>query len=83
VVLLTTPWTVPGGGVGKFLDLFPLALFIAIATSGLLAPDGTPAVTPGLAAAAGGVIGAMLFKRSLVAVLAVGAALFYLTRLLV
>jgi branched-subunit amino acid transport protein len=83
VVLLTTPWTVPGGRVGKFLDVFPLALFIAIATSGLLAPDGTPAVTPGLAAAAGGVIGAMLFKRSLVAVLAVGAALFYLTRLLV
>ncbi|HEY5889881.1 MAG TPA: AzlD domain-containing protein [Acidimicrobiia bacterium] len=83
VALMTTRWTVPGGWIGRFLDVFPLALFIAIATSGLLAPDGTPAVTPGLAAAAGGVLGAVLFKRSLVGVLAIGAAAFYLTRYLV
>lgn len=83
VVLMASPLTVPGGWVGRLLDVFPLALFIAIATSGLLAPEGTPAVTPGLAAAAGGVVGAAVLKRSLLGVLAVGAALFYLTRLLV
>ncbi len=83
VVLMASPFEVPGGLVGRFLDVFPLALFIAIATSGLVAPDGTPEVTPGLAAAAGGVVGAVLFKRSLLGVLAVGAALFYLVRVLV
>lgn len=83
VVLMASPLTVPRGWVGRFLDVFPLALFIAIATSGLLAPDGTPAITPGLGAAAGGVVGAALFKRSLLGVLAVGTALFYLARFLV
>jgi branched-subunit amino acid transport protein len=66
--------------VGRFLDVFPLALFIAIATSGLVAPEGTPAITPGLAAAAGGIVGGILFKRSLLGVLAVGAAAFYMVR---
>jgi branched-subunit amino acid transport protein len=66
--------------VGRFLDVFPLALFIAIATSGLVAPEGTPATTPGLAAAAGGIVGGILFKRSLLGVLAVGAAAFYMVR---
>lgn len=54
VVLMAIPLEVPGGLFGRFLDVFPLALFIAIATSGLVAPEGTPEMSPGLAAAAGG-----------------------------
>ena len=83
VAFLIRPRPVPGGVVGRFLDVFPLALFVAIATVGLATPDGTPAVTPGLAAAFGGILGGILFRRSLVGILAVGAALFYLVRALV
>ncbi|HEU4918024.1 MAG TPA: AzlD domain-containing protein [Acidimicrobiia bacterium] len=72
-----------GGRVGRFLDVFPLALFIAIATSGLAAPGGTPAVTPALAAAVGGVLGAIIFRRNLWGVLALGATFFYLARAVV
>jgi branched-subunit amino acid transport protein len=82
LAFLLSPRPVPGGLVGRFLDVFPLALFMAIATSGLVAPEGTPAITPGLAAAAGGIVGGILFKRSLLGVLAVGAAAFYVVRLL-
>jgi hypothetical protein len=53
---------------------------MAIATSGLVAPEGTSAITPGLAAAAGGIVGCIQFKRSLLGVLAVGAAAFYVVR---
>ena len=73
---------VPEGIVGRFLDVFPLALFMAIATAGLVAPEGTPAITPGLAAAAGGVVGGIVFKRSLLGVLAVGTVAFYVVRAL-
>lgn len=83
VAFLIRPRPVPGGALGRFLDVFPLALFVAIATVGLATPDGTPAVTPGLAAAFGGVVGGVLFRRSLVGILAVGAALFYLVRAVV
>ena len=83
VAFLIRPRQVPGGALGRFLDVFPLALFMAIATVGLATPEGTPAVTPGLAAALGGVIGGVLFRRSLVGILAVGAATFYLVRALV
>lgn len=83
VALLARHRSIPEGVIGRFLDVFPLALFVAIAASGLIAPEGDPAVTPGLAAAAGGIIGALLFKRSLPGVLALGAAFFYVTRFLV
>jgi hypothetical protein len=53
---------------------------MAIATAGLVAPEGTPAITPGLAAAAGGIVGGIVFKRSLLGVLAVGALAFYVVR---
>jgi len=80
VAFLLSARPVPGGLVGRFLDVFPLALFMAIAASGLAAPSGSIEVTPGLAAAAGGVVGAVVFKRSLWGVLATGAALFYVAR---
>jgi hypothetical protein len=37
-------------------------------------------VTPGLAAAAGGILGGVVFRRSLWGVLAAGAACFYAVR---
>lgn len=71
-----------GGRVGRFLEVFPLALFIAIAASGLAAPGGTPEVSPALAAAAGGVFGAIIFRRNLWGVLGLGAVAFYVVRAL-
>lgn len=78
-------WPIPvGGGLfGRFLKVFPLALFISIATTGLLAPAGSPEMGPGVGAAVGGVVGAVVFRRSLWGVLALGAAAFYALRGLV
>jgi len=80
VVFLIRPRPAPKGRAGRFLEVFPLALFIAIATNGLAAPEGTPAVGSGLAAAFGGILGAILFRRSLWGVLGMGALSFYVTR---
>jgi len=80
LAFLLRPRQVPGGALGRFLDVFPLALFMVIATSGLAAPAGTPEVTPALAAAIGGAAGGMLFRRNLWGVLTLGALAFYLTR---
>lgn len=83
VAFLVRPRSAPEGLVGRFLDVFPLALFVAIATEALVAPAGSPEVTPALAAAAGGIVGAALFRRALWGVLAVGAVAFYAVRALV
>jgi branched-subunit amino acid transport protein len=82
LAFLIRPRPVPQGALGRFLDAFPLALFVAIAMTGLVAPEGQPAVTPALAAALGGVIGAVVFRRNLWGVLAVGMVFFYVTRAL-
>jgi branched-subunit amino acid transport protein len=80
VAFLVRPRPAPGGWLGRFLDVFPLALFLAIATDALIAPSGSPEITPALAGAAGGVLGAVVFRRALWAVLVVGAGVFYLVR---
>lgn len=80
VAFLIRPRPAPGGFVGRFLDVFPLALFVAIATDALLAPEGSPEVSPALAAAVGGVLGAGVFRRALLGVLVTGAAVFYVVR---
>jgi hypothetical protein len=82
LAFLLRPRQTPAGALGRFLDVFPLALFIVIATAGLAAPAGTPDVTPALAAAIGGAAGGMLFRRNLWGVLTLGALAFYLTRAL-
>lgn len=76
------PRPAPGGALGRFLDVFPLALFMAIAATGLAAPNGSPEISPALAAALGGVLGAVVFRRNLWGVLVVGASFYYLTRTL-
>jgi branched-subunit amino acid transport protein len=80
VAFLLRPRAAPGGRVGRFLEVFPLALFIAIATSGFVAPLGTPELTTNIAAVIGGMAGGIVFRRSLWGVLGVGAACFYLAR---
>jgi branched-subunit amino acid transport protein len=80
VAFLIRPRPAPQGRVGRFLNVFPLALFIAIATNGLVTPEGSPDVGPGLAGALGGILGAILFRRSLWGVLGMGALFFYVTR---
>jgi branched-subunit amino acid transport protein len=74
---------VPEGLIGRFLEVFPLALFVALATSGLAAPEGSLAVTPALGGAAGGIIGALVTRRSLIGTILIGAAVYWLTRLVV
>ena len=83
VAFLARPRTEPGGRVGRFLEVFPVALFVALATIGLAAPDGQPAITVSMAAAAGGIVGGAVFRRSLWGVIAVGAVSFYIVRLFV
>lgn len=66
----------------KFLEVFPVALFVALAANGLLAPDGRLDFTPSLAAALGGIIGAAIFKRSILGVIAIGLVGYWIARLL-
>jgi branched-subunit amino acid transport protein len=80
MAFLVRPRPAPEGALGRFLDVFPLALFVAIAMTGLIAPEGEPAITPALAAALGGVIGAVVFRRNLWGVLFVGMVVFYVIR---
>jgi branched-subunit amino acid transport protein len=72
----------PSGLWARFLDSFPLALFVSLAAIGFVAPEGIPAVTPGLAAAAGGVLGAAITRRSLIGTIVIGAAAYWVARLL-
>ena len=80
VVFLARRRPVPEGIVGRFLEVFPLALFIALATSGLAAPEGSLAATPALGGAVGGVVGAAVTRRSLVGTILFGAAAYWLVR---
>lgn len=69
------------GYVGRFLDLFPLTLFVCLAATGLLAPDGHLAFGPGVAAL---VVGAVaVWRRAPVwAVMLAGFAATTVVRLL-
>ena len=66
----------------RFLEVFPVALFVSLAVAGF-APEGEVlSVTPSVFAGLGGVAGAVLFKRSMLGVVAVGAIAYLLARLL-
>jgi branched-subunit amino acid transport protein len=67
----------------RFLHVFPVALFVALAADGLLAPAGLLEVSPSLAAGVGGIIGAVLFKRSILGIIAMGLVGYWIARLLV
>lgn len=66
-----------------FLHLFPVALFISLATAGVLAPTGELAISSALAAGAGGLVGAAVTRRSLLGTVVGGAVAYWLTRLVI
>ena len=72
----------PEGPIRGVVRVFPLALFVVLATIGLAAPQGQPALTPALLAGIGGVIAAVAMRRSLFAVLVVGGGVWWLVTLL-
>lgn len=65
----------------RFLEVFPVALFVTLAVAGF-APEGEVSVTPSVIAGLGGMAGAALFKRSMLGVVLVGAVAYLLARLL-
>ncbi|MGI8518961.1 MAG: AzlD domain-containing protein [Acidimicrobiia bacterium] len=66
----------------RFLEVFPVALFVALAARDLIAPAGSIASTPSLAAALGAVIGGLVFRRSILGVVGAGLAFYWIARLL-
>lgn len=72
----------PDRSTRTFLELFPVGLFVSLATIGLVAPGGTLTFSPALAGGAGGVLGAVLGRRSLLATVVGGLAGYWLARLL-
>jgi len=64
----------------RFLEVFPTALFVALAVNGFVAPDGSLDVSPAIAAGIGGVAGAFLFKRSVLGVVGVGLVGYWAAR---
>lgn len=66
----------------RFLEVFPTALFVALAVNGFVAPDGALDFGPALAAGFGGAAGALLFKRSILGVVGVGLVGYWVARLI-
>ena len=66
----------------RFLEVFPTALFVALAVNGFVAPDGSLDLSPAMAAGIGGVVGAFLFKRSILGVVGVGLVGYWVARLI-
>jgi branched-subunit amino acid transport protein len=77
---LIWPRPAPAGLWGRFLETFPLALFVSLATIGLAAPDGDPQGSIALVAAAGGLAGAALTRRSVIGVMLMGGAAYWVAR---
>ena len=78
---LLHPQEAPTGVVGRFLEVFPLALFVSLGTLGLAAPEGDLDVTIALWAALGGVVGSVVTKRSLMGILIFGGAAWWIAKL--
>jgi branched-subunit amino acid transport protein len=66
----------------RFLEVFPTALFVALAINGFVAPEGSLDFGPALAAGFGGAAGAFLFKRSILGVVGVGLVGYWVARIL-
>jgi branched-subunit amino acid transport protein len=82
VVFLAHPGRPPSGRVSRFLERFPLALFVALAASTLLVPGGLADPVPGYAALGGAVAGGAVTRRSLPGVLVGGIVAYWLARAL-
>jgi branched-subunit amino acid transport protein len=66
----------------RFLEVFPTALFVALAVNGFASPAGSLDLGPAIAGGLGGVAGAMIFKRSILGVVGVGLVGYWAARLL-
>lgn len=66
----------------RFLEVFPTALFVALAVNGFVAPEGTLDFGPGLAAGFGGAAGGFLLKRSILGVVGMGLIGYWVARLI-
>lgn len=83
VSFLISPREAPSGRLGRFLDVFPVALFVAIAVNGLVAPMGSPELAANLFAVVGALVGGVVFRRSVWGVFMLGAVCFYLARAII
>jgi branched-subunit amino acid transport protein len=66
----------------RFLEVFPTALFVALAVNGFVAPEGSLDLGPAVAAGIGGVAGAFIFRRSILGVVGVGLVGYWVARLI-
>ncbi|MGH8958477.1 MAG: AzlD domain-containing protein [Acidimicrobiia bacterium] len=67
--------------LGRFLDVFAVALFVAIGTQDLIGA-GADAAPPNVAAFVGAAAGGLLFRRSMLGVVLTGLAFYWVVRLL-
>jgi branched-subunit amino acid transport protein len=79
-VFLANPGTPPSGLVRRFLLRFPLALFVALAVSILVVPEGDVDARLGWAAIGGAALGGWVAKRALYGVVGVGFAGYWVGR---
>jgi len=83
VVFLANPGSPPSGIARRFLDRFPLALFVALAASILVVPGADIDARLGWAAIGGAIAGGWLTGRSLYGVVGAGFATYWLARLII
>jgi len=83
VVFLANPGAPPSGVARRFLDRFPLALFVALAASILVVPASEVDARLGWAAIAGAVLGGWATKRSLYGVVGPAFAAYWLARVMI
>lgn len=67
--------------LGRFLDVFAVALFVAIGAQALIGP-GSESAPPNVAAFVGAAVGGLLFRRSMLGVVLTGLAFYWTVRLL-
>ena len=72
----------PEGSVkdNRFLEVFPAALFTALAVHGFVAPAGDLDLGPAIAGGIAGVAGAAVFKRSILGVIGLGLIGYWAAR---
>jgi branched-subunit amino acid transport protein len=70
-LFLLRPAPAFGGWVGRFLDVFPLALFVSLAVAQAVAPDGNFEMGPGIVGLAAGTVTAV-FTRRIVLIMLIG-----------
>jgi branched-subunit amino acid transport protein len=81
VVFLARPGRAPSGWLARFLERFPLALFVSLAATTLVLPGSGVAPAMRYAALGGAVAGGLLTRRSMLGVLVAGGSAYWIARL--